>query len=324
LLRAAVRRLVSAAITLAAVTVVVFGLIHLAPGDAAGESALDDGMRPLSQAREELRRLYRLDRPVHVQYALWLADVVRGDLGQSFVDRRPVSEKIGERLGITVSLNGLALLLMLAVSVPLGAAAALRPGSTWDRAGALGGYALYSVPVFWAGLLLQILFSVKLGWLPLAGVRSLDSDLLGAVARLGDRAAHLVMPVICLSYAGIAYLSRFVRATLIENASADSWRAARARGLSLVAVLYRHGFRQAGVPMLTLAGLLLPGLVSGSVIVETVFAIPGLGRLFVDAAFERDIPVLMGLTLLSGAATLAGIVAADLAYAWVDPRVRRT
>jgi peptide/nickel transport system permease protein len=182
---------------------------------------------------------------------------------------------------------------------------------------------LYAVPVFWAGLLLQILFSVRLDWLPLAGVRSPLHEFMGPLAGWADRCAHLVLPVICLSYGGLAYLSRFVRATLIENAAGESWRAARARGLSLAAVLYRHGFRQAGVPILTLAGFLLPSLVGGSVIVETVFAIPGLGRLFVDAAFQRDVPVLMGLTLLSGAATLGGILLADLAYAVVDPRIRR-
>lgn len=324
MLRTLGRRVATAALTLLLVTVLVFCLIHMAPGEPLGDAPGEAGLHRIDPgARAELLSLYHLDQPLYRQYLLWLADVARADLGRSFHDRRPVAEKIRERLGVTVALNGMSLLLMLLVSVPLGMLAALRPGSAWDRLAAGGTYLLYAVPVFWAGLLLQILFAVQLGWLPLAGLRTLDRELPGLLAGLADRAAHLVLPVICLSYAGLAYLSRFVRAALLDNAARESWRAARARGLSTAAVVVRHGLRQAGVPMLTLAGLLLPALVGGSVIVETVFAIPGLGRLFVDAAFARDVPVLMGLTLLSGAATLAGILAADLAYAIVDPRIRR-
>jgi len=318
------RRVATAAVTLLLVTLLVFCLIHLAPGEPLGGGPEEEGLVRLSErARAELRALYHLDQPLHRQYLLWLTDLARADLGRSFHDRRPVTEKIGERLGITLVLNAVSLTLMLLVAVPIGTAAAWRRGSAWDRLVAGATYLFYAVPVFWAGLLLQILFSVKLGWLPLAGLRSPQHEFLGSFGQFADRAAHLVLPVICLSYGGLAYLSRFVRATLIENAAGESWRAARARGLSLAAVLYRHGFRQAGVPMLTLAGFLLPALVGGSVIVETVFAIPGLGRLFVDAAFQRDVPVLMGLTLLSGAVTLGGILIADLTYALVDPRMRR-
>ena len=323
-LRVLARRLASGALTLFLVTLLVFLLIRLSAGDPFTEGAESEGLRRLTpEVRQELERLYHLDQSLHRQYLLWLSDTLRGDLGRSFHDRRPVAEKIGERLGITLTLNVLALALMVALAVPLGAAAAWKPGSRWDRATAVGTYVLYALPVFWAGLLLQILFSVRLGWLPLYGLSSQGHEYLGAIARLADGAFHLVLPVICLSYGGLAYLSRFVRATLLDNATVEASRAARARGLSAWTVLCRHGFRQAAVPMLTLAGLLLPALFSGSVIVESIFAVPGLGRLFVDATFQRDLPVLMGLTLLSGTATLAGIVAADLAYAWVDPRVRR-
>ncbi len=319
-----VRRLATATVTLLLVTSLVFCLIHLAPGEPLGMGPEDEGlMRIGEEARAELRALYHLDEPLPRQYLLWFSDLIRGDLGRSFYDRRPVAQKIGERIGITLALNVCSMTLLLLVAVPLGTFAAIRPGSMWDRFAAGSMYLLYAVPVFWAGLLLQILFAVQLGWLPLAGLRSGDHELLVGLAALGDRAVHLVLPVVCLSYGGLAYVSRFVRATLLENASGDSWRAARARGLSLVGVLYRHGFRQAGVPLLTLAGFLLPSMVGGSVIVETIFAIPGVGRLFVDAAFQRDVPVLLGLTLLSGAATLVGILLADLAYFVVDPRIRR-
>jgi peptide/nickel transport system permease protein len=323
-LRALARRLATGLLTLFLVTVLVFLLIQLAPGEPLAADMGGEGLHPVSpETRAELQRLYHLDQPPYRQYLLWLGDVLRGDLGRSFHDKREVSRKIGERIGITVTLNGLSLLLMVLLAVPLGTAAAYRPGSLIDRIGGGATYLLYAVPLFWAGLLLQIAFAVRLGWLPLAGLASDGAESFGPFARAADAAGHLVLPVICLSYAGVAYLSRFVRATLLESSSDESALAARARGLSSIAVLCRHGFRQAAVPMLTLAGFLLPSLVGGSVIVETIFSIPGLGRLFVEAAFQRDLPVLMGLTLLSGAATLAGILAADLAYAVADPRVRR-
>lgn len=312
-------RSATALTTLLLISAAVFAMVQLAPGDPlADDTEQMSSQRIPPERRAELRALYHLDEPVHRQYALWLSDVLRGDLGRSFFDRRPVSEKIGERLGLTLTLNLLALLLMVPLSIVLGAAAAWRPGSLTDHLTAGMTYALYAMPVFWAALLLQLVFAVRLRWLPLYGLPSP----VGPVSPL-TTLAHLILPVICLAYGGVAYLSRFVRNTFAENLRGDAVRAARARGASLGAVLLRHGFRQAAVPMLTLAGFLLPGLVVGSVIVEHVFALPGLGRLFVDAVFQRDIPVIMGLTLLTATATLAGILLADLAYAIFDPRIRR-
>lgn len=324
MLRILVRRSIAAVLTLFLVSLLVFCMISWAPGDPlAGEDDAPGLYRLPPEARAELERTYHLDRPVHQRYLLWLGDVLRGDLGRSFHDRRPVLDKIGERIGVTLSLNVLSLALMVGLAVPLGTAAAWRPGSRWDRLSALGTYLLFAVPVFWTGLLLQILFSVRLEILPLAGLTSVGFEALGPMQRGLDRLSHLVLPVLCLSYGGLAYLSRFVRATLIDSARGEAVVAARARGLSSPAVMVRHGFRLAAIPMLTLTGLLIPGLVGGSVIVESIFALPGLGRLFVDAAFQRDIPVIMGLTLLSGAATLLGILVADLTYAVADPRIRR-
>jgi peptide/nickel transport system permease protein len=323
-LRTLIRRLATGVLTLFLVTVLVLLLVHLAPGRPLAGGMETEGLHTISpEAQAEMDRIYHFDKPLHIRYFMWLGDLLRGDLGNSFHDKRPVADKIGERLGITLALNLSSLILMIVLAVPLGVAAAHRPGSAVDRLGGAGTYMLYAVPAFWAGLLLQILFAVRLGWLPLAGLASEGAERLGPVERLADGALHLVLPVICLSYGGLAYLSRFVRATLLESSSDEITVAARARGLSSFTVLCKHGFRRAAVPMLTLAGLILPSLVGGSVIVETLFALPGLGRLFVEAAFQRDIPVLMGLTLLSGTATLAGILAADLAYAVADPRIRR-
>ena len=324
MLRILGRRVATGILTLFLVTVLVFLLIHLAPGTPLAGATESGDFKPLDpQVIAELERLYHLDLPLHEQYALWLRGLAQGDLGRSFHDRRPVSEKIRERLGISAAINGLALAWMVLLAVPLGVLSAWKPGSRLDRYSSWMTYGAYAVPVFWAALMLQILFAVRLGWLPLAGLDSDGWETMGLARRAVDRLWHLILPVACLSLGGLAYLSRFVRATLLENTATETALAARARGLSSLAVMLRHGFRQAAVPMLTLAGLLLPALVSGSVIVENIFAIPGLGRLFVEAAFQRDVPVLMALTLLSGAATLLGILAADLAYVVVDPRIRR-
>jgi len=322
---ALLKRAATAATTLVLVTCIVFALVHATPGDLTpGAGSGDESPSVLSPERtREIRALYHLDEPLIRQYGLWIRDVLRGDLGRSFYDARPVVEKIGSRLPTTLALNAVSLALMIAISLPLGAFAAWKRGTGWDRLGGLVTYALFAVPVFWAALLLQLLFSVRLGWLPLFGVESPEAAGFGGATALLDRAAHLVLPVVCLSYTGLAYLSRFVRATLLEGAFDEAARAARARGVTTGALLLHHGLKRAAVPLLTLAGFLVPTLVGGSVIVETVFALPGIGRLFFDAVFDRDLPMVLGLTLLSGAATLAGIVLADVAASVADPRVTR-
>ena len=313
MLRRVAIRMATGALTLLLVTLLVFGLIQLAPGSPLATS--DDGLTPLSSAdREALEAYYGFDQPLGVQYASWLGKLARGDLGTSIRDRRPVLDKIAERLPVTLSLNALALFFIVGLSVPIGAAAALNPGSIADRWSATATYLLYAIPVFWAALLLQRLFAVRLGWLPLYGS--------GGVTGI-PRVANMVLPVVCLTYGGLAYVSRFVRTNLIESTRMETVLSARARGLTRFAILVRHGFRLAAVPMLTLAGFLIPALFAGSVIVETIFQLPGLGWLFIEAAYQRDIPVLLGVTLISGAAALAGILFADVTYALADPRVRR-
>src|SRR6185503_3935815 len=190
----------------------------------------------------------------------WLGGALHGELGRSFSDRRPVTEKIAERVGTTLALNTCSLLLMVLLAVPLGAAAALRPGALADRWSGGLTYLLYAVPVFWAAPLLQMVFSVMLGWLPLCGLRSDGAAGLALPSRAADAGLHLVLPVLCLTYGGLAHLSRFVRANLLESGLRDSALAARARGRSPLGVLVLHGFRQSAVPMLTLAGFLLPAL----------------------------------------------------------------
>lgn len=321
LIRFLVRRIALAIPTLFGIVVVVFFLMHLAPGSPASAlGSAESGRRVSAAARAELRHLYGLDRPLPERFVRWLGRVARFDLGESFVDRRPVSERIREALPATLALNGLALFFTLAIAIPLGVAAGGRPEGPFDRTSAVVLFALYSTPVFWAALLLQTLLSVKLGWLPLYGVSSDPSP--GGFAGFADRLAHLALPVTCLTYGSLAFFARLVRAGVAEARSQDFVTAALARGLSRRQALWRHAFRNALLPLVTLLGLLLPGLLSGSVIVERIFAWPGLGRLYFDSILSRDYPVVLGLSLIGGVVTLAATLAADVAAALVDPRLR--
>jgi peptide/nickel transport system permease protein len=220
----------------------------------------------------------------------------------------------------TALLNGTALLLALAIAIPLGVAAGGKPEGPFDRGSGAVLFALYSLPSFWAALLLQTLFAVKLRWLPLYGVAS---DLYsGATPGLGDRLAHMVLPVSCLTYGTLAFLARLVRSGVAEARESDYVLAARSRGLSRKQALWRHALPNAMLPVITLLGLLLPALLSGSVIVERIFAWPGLGRLYFDSILARDYPVILGLSLIGAVATLVATLIADIVLALADPRVR--
>ncbi len=313
-----VRRLLLAIPTLAGIVVLVFFLLHLAPGSPMSAAGGESGRRMSQRAADEMRKVYGLDRPLPERFGKWVSRVARLDFGESFVDRRPVLDRIDEALPYTLLLNGLALLLTLAIAVPLGVVTGGRPDGPLDRVSGPLLFALYSLPAFWAALLLQTLFSVRLQWLPLYGVASDSPDGSG----LADRVAHLVLPVVCLTYGSLAFYARLIRASVAETRNADYVLAARARGLSRREALWKHAFRNALLPLVTLLGLVLPGLLSGSVIIEKIFAWPGLGRLYFDSILSRDYPVVLALSLLGAVATLVLTLAADIAGAAVDPRVR--
>jgi peptide/nickel transport system permease protein len=318
--RYVLRRLLLALPTLVGIVVLVFLLLHLAPGSPVTAIGGEGSRRVSAKAAEEMRRAYGLDRPLPERFAAWIGRVARLDLGESFVDHRPVGERIREALPYTLELNGLALLLTLGIAIPLGVAAGGRPEGPLDRVSGGLLFALYSMPTFWAALLLQALFSVRLRWLPLYGVAG-DAAPAGFAGIL-DRLAHLALPVACLTYGSLAFYARMVRSTVAEMRTADFVLAARARGLSRRQALWKHAFRNALLPLITLLGLVLPGLLSGSVIIERIFAWPGVGRLFFDSILSRDYPVVLALSLLGAVATLVLTLAADVAYALADPRVR--
>lgn len=321
MLPAIAMRIATAAVTLFLVTIVVFALLCALPGDPSRD---DGGLRRLPAAyRAALRAQYHLDDPWALRYGRWIQDLVRGDLGTSFSVQQPVATLLKQRFRVSLGLNALALLVMLGLAVPLGILGAWKPRGAWDRAGWIATTALYAAPVFWIALLLQWLFAVRLGWLPLSGIASEKASPVSAVSAMTDTLRHLILPAVCLASGALAYVTRFIRSSLIENTSGDGGKAARARGLSTLQYLARHGILQAVAPLMTLAGFLIPRLVGGSLLIEAIFNLPGLGSLLFESILARDLPVVLALTLVSGLATLAGTTLADILIVWLDPRVRR-
>lgn len=308
-------------ISLFGITLLTFGIMHLAPGDPTD---LQTTLNPQvsAQARENLRRLYGLDRPLHIQYLDWLRRLATFDLGNSFVDGVPVSKKIVERLPITVTINLLTLAVIILVAFPIGIFSATRQYSWFDKATTLFVYAGFSFPSFWLALLLMLLFSVHLGWLPISGYQSLTAADKAPLERLIDWARHLVLPVLTASLIGLAGYSRYLRSEMLEVIRQDYIQTARAKGLSERQVIYKHALRNALIPIITLMGLTLPTLIGGSVIIETIFALPGIGQLSFQSVLARDYPVVMGLTVFAAVLTLIGSLLADLSYAWANPKVR--
>ena len=320
------RRLLLGMLTLVAITFIVYGLARNMPGTPLtvqlGESDPSRKLNPEDQ--ERMKRIYGLDRPWHEGYLRWLGNVARGDLGRSFSRKQPVTTLIGERIGPTFLISGTALVLTWLLGVPLGLYASARSGTADERATSLLLYVLYSFPTFVAALFLQIVFSVWLrgtSWeLPLFGMSDLPADA-GWAARAADIARHAILPVTCQTYVSLAYDSRFIKANMEEAVRQDYIRTARAKGAGPGRVLFRHAFRNTLIPLVTLLGLSLPGLIGGSVIIEQIFTWPGMGRLFFESIRERDYPTIMGLTLMFSVLTLVGQLLADLLYCLVDPRV---
>jgi len=317
------RRLLISVPLLAGILCLSFLMLKLAPGEPTILGQQELQTKASGAQRETLRQLYGLDKPIHVQFATWLGRVVRLDFGRSYApDGRPVLDKILERIPITLGLNFLELLLIFGVAVPLGILSATRQHSAFDRAATLAVFVGFATPDFWLALLLMILFGVQLGWLPISGLRSLNFEYLPFWAQVWDVVSHLLLPVLVGSCGGLAGLSRYMRGELLEVIRQDYVRTARAKGLSERVVIGKHALRNAVIPVVTLLGLMLPGLLGGSVITETVFAIPGMGQLFYQSAFSRDEPVLMALIVIGASLSLLGNILADVSYALVDPRIR--
>ncbi len=322
-------------LTFIAITIIGFSIVRLAPGDpvelffSGGLAAGVEGVNPerlaqVEQAKEDLRRQLGLDQPLHSQYVRWLGRIRQADLGRSFKDQRLVWDKIRERMPLTITLNSLALLITYGIAIPLGILSAVKTGSIADRVSTLIIFMLYSLPSFWVGTLIIIFLCGGdfLDWFPPAGLHALDYDPEWPLyRRLGDYLHHLAMPLLVTTYGSFAFLSRVLRSSMLEVKLQDYVRTARAKGVSERVVILRHILRNSIIPIVTNLGLLLPALIGGSVIIETIFSLPGLGYLGYQAVLARDYPVVLALFSVGSALTLVGILISDLLLVLVDPRI---
>lgn len=307
-------RLIQAAVVLILVTIITFALIHLAPG---GPSAVLTDARLPREVIEQQRANLGLDKPVYVQYFKWAGGLLRGNFGISYTDQRTVLSEIMQRLPNTLILAGTSFVLALLVSIPLGIYSAQHARSLPDHIISGLSFIGLSTPVFWFGIVLIIIFSVQFHILPPSGMRTINEP-----SSPLDLFKHLIMPAIVLAMPTTAQFSRFVRASMLETLNQDYVRTARAKGLPATTVTYRHVLRNALMPVITIIGLTLPVVVTGAAITESVFGWPGMGRLAVDAAFTRDYPVIMGVTVLVAGAVVIINLLTDLIYMAIDPRVR--
>ncbi|HOO72058.1 MAG TPA: ABC transporter permease [Spirochaetota bacterium] len=323
-----VKRLLLMLPTFIGITLITYFIVRYTPGDYTSlRLDMQMGLKTTAASQdilEQERKLFGLDKPWYRGYAEWLGKFCVLDFGTSRKDGRPVSERIGDALPITLALNIITIVIVYIISIPMGIAASVRRDSLFDRLSSLVLFVLYSLPTFWIALLLLLYLGSGeyLNLFPLGGIQSDYAAGAGLLARIGDVAWHLVLPVVTLTYGSFAFLSRYARANMLEVINQQYITTARSKGLSEAKVIFVHAFRNSLIPLVTLMASLLPGLLGGSVIVESIFSIPGMGMLAFEAILARDIPVIMAIAAISAFLTLLGILIADLMYALIDPRIR--
>ncbi len=311
-----VRRTIQALPLLFGIAAISFLFMQLAPG---GPLALLARNPHMTQAQiNNIKANLGLDKPAIVQFALWFTGLLHGDWGYSYVDGRPVLQVISERLPATLELMGAGFVISLVLAVPIGLISAIRQYSLFDYAATFFSFFALSLPVFWFGLMLQLAFAVHLNWLPSADMY----DAQAPTQTIGDFLRHLIMPAFALGITSIAGWSRYMRSSMLEVIRQDFVRTARAKGLAGSVVVLKHAMRNALIPLVTVIALDVPAYFAGAVVIEDVFSWPGMGRLFVDSLSRRDYPVQMGLLIISAALIIAGNLLADLAYGWLDTRVK--
>jgi peptide/nickel transport system permease protein len=324
------KRLILLIVTLWGITLVSFGILQLAPGSpidaklgAGSESSLSDRSGITEQQRLQLMQEFNLDKPLLVQYGLWLGKLVRLDMGTSFIDRRPVAEKIAERIPVSLIFGLSALFFALVIGIPLGLLAGSRPNSFFDRLIAVKVIALYSLPTYVLGILLITFFGGGdfLDLFPIYGIQSDNYSQFVWWERILDRAHHFILPCLCYSLGTLAFITQQQRASILEVMNQDYIRTARAKGVSERWVLLKHGFRNSLIPIVTLLGAMIPSILGGGVIVESMFSIPGLGLLAFESLLQRDYPVIMANFTIVAFLSLLGIFLSDLFYVLVDPRI---
>jgi peptide/nickel transport system permease protein len=325
-----VKRLLEMVPTLFGITLISFFIIHLAPGKPTDiYTELNPKITP--EAREKLNKYYGLDKPIITQYAIWLKRLSRLDFGESFSsDKRPVMEKIWDRtqpfyqrrLFVTFMINLLAMIIIFLIAIPIGISSADRQNSLYDKVMTTIVFIGFAIPSFWLALLLMIFFGVHLHWLPIAGLKSMNFDSLSLPGKMWDVSKHLLLPLFVSAFGGLAADSRFMRSSMLEVIRQDYITVARAKGLPERKVIYGHALRNALLPIITLMGLSVGGLIGGSVIFENIFGIPGMGQLFYMSVMTRDYPLVMCILTIGAVLTLLGNLLADVGYMIADPRIR--
>lgn len=306
MIRPFINRLIWSLATLTGTAVLTFLLTNLVPGDVARVIA---GSKASPEVIQQIRARYHLDKPVVQRMGLYLGQLARGDLGQSFVTEQPVAEAILTRFPATAALVVMAIGLWMVMAVPLGVFTSTRRGTWIDRFVLVGATLTLSLPAFWLARMMQYLLAYKWGWFPVAGFRSF---------------AHLLLPALSLAILAVGYYARLIHTNMVEVLDSPFIRAARARGLSESRVLWRHGLRNALIPVVTVLGMDVAMLLGGVVFVENVFALPGIGTLAVQSVFNLDVPMIMGVVIFSAALVVGANLAVDLAYRWIDPRIKAT
>jgi len=319
------RRILQSIPVFIAITIITFALIHAIPGGPTARLELDMDIKPEDIAR--IKANMGLDKPVWMQYLIWIGvaptsqgeynGLLQGDLGISYIDQTPVNRNILDRLPNTLLLSVTALVISLGIALPVGIASAVKQYSMFDNVSTVLSTAGISIPSFWFGLIAILLFSVKLRWLPSGGMYTLGQE-----KNVADLLKHLLMPASILSILSVAGWNRYIRASMLEVIRQDYVRTARAKGLRERVVIAGHALRNALIPVATLLGLSLPGLVGGSLITETIFGWPGMGRLAFHAATKRDYPIIMGALVMSTVLVILGNLLADIAYGFLDPRIK--
>lgn len=324
-----IRRLFLVIPTFLGISMISFAVIQLAPGSPIYMKlrTAEQGLSTDANTQEILqqtRELYGLDRPLPVQYIKWLGRLVTLDFGESFKDHRPVRDKILEALPITLQLNIISIFLVYLISIPIGVYSSTHQRTWSDTFITIGLFVLYSMPSFWVAMLLIYFFGGGewFNWFPVSGMNSIGAENFSWMHWLVDRTWHLVLPVFCLTYGGLAGLSRYARSGMIEVIRQDYIRTARAYGFSEKVVVFKYAMRNSLIPIITLLGTLLPSLLGGSVIIESIFSVPGMGFRGFDALLSRDYPMIMGLLAVSALLTLIGLLVSDVLYAIADPRIK--
>ena len=313
--------------TLIGITLITFAIIQLAPGSPVERKLqLAEGIKAEEITQdivEQTKKLYGLDKPIHIRYWIWVKQIATLNFGTSYKDHRPVIDKIAERLPVTLALSGISIFLAYLISIPIGILSAVRRGSITDRAITFTLFALYSVPSFWMAIILIYFLGggEHFDLFPIYGLTSTGAENYPFFKRAGDFIWHITLPVFCLTYADFAALSRYQRGSLLEVLRANFVRTAVAKGLTNRVVIFKHALRNSLISIVTIVASILPAMIGGSVIIESIFSIPGLGQLGFESVLSRDYPVIMAIATISSFLTLLGILISDLAYVLVDPRI---